>query len=97
PDDIEGNKGYAATSTTTASTFYIDLKEENADDISQTIENEVNQLQSDLYGVRELMVMQATTNAPYELFLDVSGADSKAMDRFTNDIVKPRLEDLRSE
>ena len=93
-DDIEGIKGYESTSTMTASTFYIDLKEENADDISQTIENEVNQLQSDLYGVRELMVMQATTNAPYELFLDVSGADSKEMDRFTNDIVKPRLEDL---
>src|SRR5699024_991056 len=34
------------------------------------------------------------TNAPYELLLDVSGADSKEMDRFTNDIVKPRLEDL---
>src|SRR5699024_11677663 len=55
-DDIEGIKGYESTSTMTASTFYIDLKEENADDISQTIENEVNQLQSDLYGVRELMV-----------------------------------------
>src|SRR5699024_12568937 len=63
-DDIEGIKGYESTSTMTASTIYIDLKEENADDISQTIENEVNQLQSDLYGVRELMVMQATTNAP---------------------------------
>src|SRR5699024_5570623 len=94
-DDIEGIKGYESTSTMTASTFYIDLKEENADDISQTIENEVNQLQSDLYGVRELMVMQATTNTPYELFLDVTGADSKEMDRYTKNNVKPRWEDLR--
>jgi|SRR5699024_2971871 len=87
-------KDYESTSTMTASTFYIDLKEENADGISQTTENEVNQLQSNLYGVQELMVMQETTNAPYELFLDITGTDSKEMDRFTSDIVKPRLEDL---
>src|SRR5699024_212688 len=78
----------------TASTYYIDLKEENTDDIDLTIANEVNQLQRDLYGVRELMIMQANTNAPYELFLDVSRAKNKEIDRVTNDIVKPRLEDL---
>src|SRR5699024_12860763 len=81
PDDIEGIKGYESTSTMTASTFYIELKEENADDISQTIENEVKQLQSDLYGGRERRVMQASTNGPYVLFVEFSGADTKETSR----------------
>lgn len=93
-DSLEGIKSYESTASMTSSTFFIDIDEEDADDISQNIENEVNQLESDLYGVKELMVMQATTNAPYEMFLDISGADAEELDRIASDIVEPRLEDL---
>ena len=93
-EGIDGVTNYESSTTTTGSTLFIDTDSQKSEEINNVIEGEVNRLKSDLHGIRETMVMQATTSAPFELFLDISGADSSEMKSHALDIVKPRLEAL---
>lgn len=92
-DGIDGVKSYHSTSTVGNSTIYVDLEKENSDDAAKEIETTVRGL-NDLRGVNEIFVMQATTDQPYEMFMDISGASPQAMTTFANQVVKPRLEAL---
>src|SRR5699024_7335855 len=93
-DGIEGIKDVQSSSTTTGSSIMIEMDNKDADDITKEIESEVTRLKSDLYGVNDMMVMQATKSGEYEMFIDISGADGKEMSADALDVVKPRLEAL---
>lgn len=94
-DTIKGVESYESTTSANDSFFIIHLASESVDDIAKDIENEMNSLANDLYGVKDIIVMQASTEGQYELFMDISGGELEEMSAFALDIVKPRLEALQ--
>ena len=94
-ESIEGVESYQSTSSIGNSTFYINMEKGNGNDITKEIETAVHRLQGDLHGIQDVYVMQASTDQPYEFYLDISGGSLEEMSDFATNIVKPRLEALR--
>lgn len=90
---IKGVESYHSTSTVGNSTIFVDLEDANGSDITQEIESKVRGL-NDLHNVKDIFVMQASTDQPYEFFMDISGDNLKEMTDFAKKVVKPRLEEL---
>lgn len=93
-NNIEEVNHYETTSTSTSSLFVIELVEGASDDVTKDIENEVNALTSELHGIDDVLVMQASTQGQYEFFMDISGGSLEEMSAHALDVVKPRLESL---
>ena len=94
-DSIKGVEGYESTTSTKDSFFMVDLTSEDGDETTKTIESKVNGLTNELHGVKNVTVMQASTEGQYELFMDISGGSLEEMSAFALDVVKPRLESLK--
>ncbi|MEI3604344.1 efflux RND transporter permease subunit [Pseudogracilibacillus sp. SE30717A] len=94
-ENTKGVDSYESTTSTNDTFFIVDLENDNSNAVSKEIENEINGLTNELYGVKNVTVMQASTQGQYEFFMDISGGTLKEMSDFASDIVKPRLEALK--
>jgi len=94
-DNTEGVKNYEATSSSTNSLLIVELEGDDSDEVTKEIENEVNSLTNDVHGVNDVLVMQASTQGQYEMFMDISGDNMEEMSAYALDVVKPRLESLK--
>src|SRR5690625_4210182 len=93
-DTIKGIESYESTSSPNDSIFIAELANDKAEDITKEIESEINSLANDLHGIKDVTVMQATTDGQYEFFMDISGDNITEMSSFALDVVQPRLESL---
>src|SRR5690625_2752601 len=93
-DSMEEVNNYEATSSTTNSLIIVELADDG-DEVTKEIENEVNSLTNDVHGVNDVLVMQASTQGQYEIFMDISGDSMEEMSAYALDVVKPRLESLK--
>ncbi len=95
---LESTKGvdsYESTTSTNDTFFIVELESDNSDEVTKEIESEINGLTNELYGVKNITVMQASTEGQYEFFMDISGGTLQEMSDFALDVVKPRLEALK--
>lgn len=94
-ESMKGVDSYESTTSTNDTFFIVELDNDTSNEVSKDIENEINGLTNELYGVKNVTVMQASTQGQYEFFMDISGGTLKEMSDFALDVVKPRLEALK--
>src|SRR5690625_125704 len=85
---------YESTSANGDIQFYIDTDNGKGTEVTKEIENNLNQLKPELYGMKEVYVEQFSTSQQYEFILDISGGNLAEMSHFATEEVKPRLESL---
>lgn len=93
-ENIKHVNEYGSTSTNGAVTFYVDIENGKGKEVTKELESKVNQLTSDLYGIKDVHVEQISTSQQYEFFLDISGGSLTEMSKFAKDVIEPRLESL---
>ncbi|MGM8211523.1 efflux RND transporter permease subunit [Virgibacillus sp. W0430] len=91
---LKGVERYRSTSSIGNSTFYISMEKGNGHAITKDIETTVYGLRDDLYGVKDIYVMQFSTDQPFEFYMDISGASKEEMTDVAQQVIKPRLEAL---
>src|SRR5699024_5301697 len=93
-DGVDGVKGYESTSSIGNSSTMITLEDGKGEKVTEDIETAVNNLKEEMHGVKDIQVMQAATDQPFEFHMDITGDDLEKTSKFAKDIVKPRLEAL---
>ena len=94
-DSMEDVHSYEATSSSDNSLFMVDLAAGNGDEVTKDIESKVKGLTNELHGMKDVFVMQASTQGQYEFFMDISGGSMEDMSAYALNVVKPRLESLK--
>lgn len=94
-DGMQQVEHYESTSSTEDSVFIIEIASGMGSEVTKDIESQIQGLKSELHGVNDILIMEASTEAQYEFFLDISGGSSNEMTEYATNILKPKLEALK--
>ncbi|MDQ0231669.1 HAE1 family hydrophobic/amphiphilic exporter-1 [Metabacillus malikii] len=96
---IQGIEGVEEVTSTTAvghSSLMVMIEEGKGNEVSNEIDSITHSTTSDIAGIDEVISGQVgSTSESYEFFMDISNGDMNEMTAFAQDILEPRLEELK--
>ncbi|SES64725.1 hydrophobic/amphiphilic exporter-1, HAE1 family [Oceanobacillus limi] len=95
---IQGIDGVEDIDSTTAigqSSIYIMIESGRGEDVSKEVSSVVQSVTADISGITEVLTDQVGTTQDYEFFLDISNGDMDEMTKFAEEVLEPRIENLK--
>ena len=92
--NVDHIKDMESSTTNGSITMFVSSENGKGEEVTDEIHTQVQQLQSQLYGVKDVHVQLIATSGQYEFFLDVTGDDLAEVSHYTSEVIKPRLENL---
>ncbi len=92
---IDGVENVASTSYIGRTNVSIMIETDRGDEVFQEIENTIHTVASSNDNIQDYQAGQFSTEGDYEFYLDLSGEDMVEMTDFAENILEPRLENLR--
>lgn len=94
-DGMQHVEHYESTSSTEDSVFMINIASGRGSEVTKDIETQVLGMKSELHGVNDILIMEASTEAQYDFFIDISGGNSNERTEYATTIIQPKLEALK--
>ncbi|MED4017450.1 efflux RND transporter permease subunit [Sutcliffiella cohnii] len=92
---IDGVDSVSSTSNIGVSSINVFFERGSGDEVYIELETIVSSTTANITGIRDVVTGKYSTNQPYDFFMDVSGGDLEEMTVFAQEILEPRLEDLK--
>lgn len=92
--NIKGVVDYSSTSAIGYSMVMVEVESGETDDVTKEIQATVNGLSSDISLIRNINVMEITTENPYETIYTITGESISEISDFSKNVLEPRLEAL---